>query len=400
MSELRLYLHRTSLRDNADCNWVLRDDEAGRVLASGGGLDNLPAARRCHVVLAADLVSVFPARLPDLSPHKLEPLLPGAAEAHALGEAEQLHVALLGRDVQGMSWLAVTDRGWLQATLARLAEKGVHPDAAAPEFLLLPLEQDAWSVASQEDGALLRMSPICGLALDQGDPPAGLRLALDAAAVRPERLCLFHDGTQPAVDPAAWQDACRLPVTVRGSWSWRSAAWPEGLNLLQGVFLPRHDRLDLGFLWRPLLWGSLTLALIHVSAMAIDTFLLAREQAGLQAQMRQQAERVLPPNATIADPVWQVGALLKALPGSNVQEQQGMLALLGQIGKVQPDGNPELKALAFDAGRLSLEYARVDQGWLAAFLAALKAGGLSAVFTPSGESGGTLVVARGSGHEH
>ena len=172
------------------------------------------------------------------------------------------------------------------------------------------------------------------------------------------------------------------------------------MNLLQGAFLPKHDRLDLGFLWRPVVWGSLALASIHVTAMAIDTLLLSREQAGLQAQMRQLAARVLPPDAAIADPVWQVETLLKALPGSPAQEQQGMLQLLGQIGKIQPaGGNPELKTLAFDAGRLSLEYARVDRDWLDTYLAALKAAGLQAVFTPAREGGGTLVVVTEGGHE-
>ena len=237
MSELRLYLRRASLRDNAGCSWVLRQED-GRILASGSSLDNLPAARHCHLVLAADLVSIFPARLPDLPLRKLEPLLSGAAEAHALGEAEQLHVALLGRDAQGMSWLAVTDRGWLQTTLARLAEKGVHPEAAVPEFLLLPLEANAWSLAGQEDGTLLRVSPFFGLALDQGDPPAGLRLALEHAAVlqagRPGRLCLYHGDTRPAIDPAGWQEACRLPVVSRGGWSWHGAAWPDGVEPAAG----------------------------------------------------------------------------------------------------------------------------------------------------------------------
>ncbi|NTV96927.1 MAG: hypothetical protein HGA75_16200, partial [Thiobacillus sp.] len=80
MSELRLYLRRDSLRDGNECAWVRLDGD-GRVAASGSDLAALPEARRCHLVLAADLVNLVPAELPDLPPHKLQGLLPGAAEA-------------------------------------------------------------------------------------------------------------------------------------------------------------------------------------------------------------------------------------------------------------------------------------------------------------------------------
>ena len=396
MSELRIYLRRDSLRDNDDCNWILRHAD-GRVAASGNTLTNLPKAQRCHLVLAAELVSIVPARLPDLPLRKLAPLLPGAAEAHSIGEAEQLHVAWLGRDDQGLSWLAVTDQAWLQYTFARLTDKGVCVDAAIPECLLLPNEPKSWSLVRHEDGTLLRVSRIFGLALDQGDPPAGLKLALENEAVlqagRPERLCLYQGSAMQAAVLGHWQTACGLPIESRGAWSWREAVWPDEINLLQGSFRPRNDGTDLKFLLKPAAWGVIALVTIQLVGMAIDLVMLSREQGVLQTEMHQLAERVLPPRAAIVDPVWQVGALLKSLQSASTGLPEGMASLLGLIGKLQPEGSGhELKVVSYEGGRLSLDYAQADKDWLDKFRAALVASGLTAAVAASDGGGSVLTI--------
>lgn len=402
MSELRLYLHRDSLRDNNGCPWIVRHDD-GRTIASGNTLENLPQARCCHLVLPADLVTVVPVRLPDLAPRKLATLLSGAVEAHVLGQAEQLHVALLGRDEQGMSWLAVVDKGWLQFTLARLAEKGIEVDAALPESLLLPLEDNAWSLLRHEDGTLLRVSPIFGLAVDRGNPPAGLLLALDHADAtgtgRPRRLCLYQGSAMDSADLERWHSACKLPVVTRGSWDWREPAWPGTINLLQGSLQPRHARMDPRLLLRPIILGGILLATVQVAGMTIDRILLSAEQSALQTKMRDLAERVLPAHAAVVDPAWQIGAQLKALHAANGHESEGMIALLGLAGKVRPaGGNVDLKEIRYDGGRLSLDYAQADEEWLKKFVSALSASGLSASVSPSKAGGTTLLIGVAAAH--
>lgn len=396
MSELRLYSHRDSLRDNNDCLWIVRHDD-GHIIASGNALENLPQAQRCHLVLPADLVTILPVRLPDLAPRKLAPLLSGAVEAHVLGQAEQLHVAWMGRDEQGLSWLAVMDKGWLQYTLARLAEKGIRVDAALPESLLLPLEDNAWSLLRLEDGILLRVSRNFGLAVDQGNPPAGLLMALDNADAigigRPQRLCLYQGSAMDSADLERWHLACKVPVETRGSWDWREPAWPGTDNLLQGSLQPRHARMDLRLLLRPIVLGGILLATVQVAGMTIDRMMLSAEQRALQTKMRDLAERVLPAHAGVVDPAWQIGAQLKALHAAKGHESEGMIALLGLVGKVRPvGGNVDLKEVRYEGGRLSLDYAQADDEWLKKFVSALSASGLSASVAPSKAGGTTLVI--------
>lgn len=396
MSELRLYAKRNSLRDNNDCLWVVRHDD-GHVIASGSTLDKLPTVTRCHLVLPADLVTVLPVRLPDLSPRKLAPLLSGAVEAHVLGQAEQLHVALLGRDEQGLSWLAVVDKGWLHYTLAQLTEKGIRVDAALPESLLLPLEGDAWSLLRREDGTLLRVTQSFGLALDQGNPPAGLWLALENAEangiIRPKRLCLYQGNATDPADLPRWHSACKLPVETRGGWDWREPAWPATINLLQGALQPRHERTVLRVLLRPIIFGLILLAAVQMAGMTIDRVLLSAEQRTLETKMRDLAQKVLPAHAAVVDPAWQIGEQLKALHAARGHESEGMIAMLGLVGKLRPaGGSSDPKEIRYEGGRLSLDYDQADEEWLKKFVAALSAGGLSASVVPSKAGGATVSI--------
>lgn len=396
MSELRLYSQRNSLRDNNDCLWVMRHDD-GHVVASGSTLDQLPPVQRCHLVLPADLVTVLPVRLPDLPPRKLAPLLSGAVEAHVLGQAEQLHVALLGRDEQGLSWLAVVDKGWLQYTLAQLTGKGIRVDAALPESLMLPLEDDAWSLLRHEDGTLLRVSQSFGLALDQGNPPAGLWMALENAEAngirRPQRLCLYQGRATDPADLARWHSACKLPVETRGGWDWREPAWPATINLLQGALQPRHARMDLRVLVRPIVFGVILLATVQLVGMTIDRIMLSAEQRALQTKMRNLAEKVLPAHAAVVDPAWQIGEQLNALNAARGHESDGMIALLGLVGKLRPaGGSSEPKEIRYEGGRLSLDYDPADDEWLKKFVSALSAGGLTASVATSKAGGATVTI--------
>jgi len=396
MSELRLFARRNSLRDNNDCLWAVRHDD-GRVIASGTTLDQLPPVTRCHLVLPADLVTVLPVRLPDLPPRKLAPLLSGAVETHVLGQAEQLHVALLGRDDQGTSWLAVVDKGWLHHTLAQLTEKGIRVDAALPESLLLPLEDDAWSLLRHADGTLLRVSHSFGLALDQGNPPAGVWMALENAEAngfgRPKRLCLYQGNATDQADLARWHSACKLPVETRGGWDWREPAWPATVNLLQGALQPRHARMDPRVLVRPVVLGCILLATVQFTGMTIDRILLSAEQRALQAKMRDLAQKVLPAHAAVVDPAWQIGEQLKALNAARGHESQGMVALLGLVGKLRPaGGGSDPREIRYEGGRLSLDYDPADDEWLKKFVSALSAGGLSAAVAPSKAGGATVSI--------
>lgn len=384
MTELRLYLRRDSLREDKECVWVLRHPD-GHTIASGKDLENLPKAGHYRLVLAADLVTLMPASLPDLPARRLRPLLAAAAEAYSLSEAEQLQVAWLGRDEQSRSWLACIDKTWLNRSLAALNERGVRVDAALPETLLLPVTEGGWSVLWQENGGFVRFGHGSGAVLDRDEPPAALYLALSAkiqpAGQLPKLIRVFRGNAMQAVDTTQWQATLGVPVLTAGPWSWREAAWPEGLDLLQGSEHSRRGRIDVRGLFKSLLWGLPLLAGIQFAGAAVDWGLLNQEQHRLQSEMRVMAERALPAHAAVVDPAWQVGERLRTLRAAQGEGSQGFLSQLDRIGSGWPAGGaPTLRAVEYRDGATSLHLSLADeasaQPWLQSLESALTGKGM------------------------
>jgi len=381
VSELRLYLRRDGLREGQECPWTLLDEQ-GRVAGSGVSLDGLPKARVCRLVLTPELVTLLPTSLPDLPARRLQPLLPAAAEAGLLAEAEQLHVVPAGRAASGQTWLAAIDRAWLERLLAGLAARGVEADAALPESLLLPLHDGEWSVLWNEDGAVARLGAGYGLALDGGEPPAGLRLALTANPA-PTRIRVWAGNALRPADVVAWSEALGVPVEAAGPWDWRTAPWPEGIDLLQGPYAPAHGRLDWGRLLRPLAWGLAALATLQLAGTAIDWALLAEEQTALRAEMHDLAQRALPAHASIVDPAWQVARQLEAGRAAAGLDNAGVTALLGRLGKAWPSGDTlKVQSLDYADGVLHLRLAESSPEPLARLQTAAAERGLAVGIEP------------------
>lgn len=378
MSELRIYLRREV--DLADCAWVLRDGN-GSITTSGSGLDGLPPAQRRHLLLAGDLVSTqaadLPATLARMQSRKRAPLLAAAAESGSLDEAEKLHVAWLGRDDAGLSWMAVLDSDWLTQTLAALRGKGVEVDAVLPETLLLPLTPETWSVLWQEEGALARCTEWRALALDRNQPPAGLVLAESGGQPRPARIRVYRGNALHPADLAAWQVALGLPVEDAGPWSWREPPWPKTLNLLQGAFQSRNHRIDWPTQGRRLAWGLALLAGIQFTGMSLDAFLLMRERQTLEAGMRELATRALPAHAAIVDPAWQMSERLRALRAAHGEDEAGFMALLDRVGQIWPV-DVRVSHLDYRDQSLTLTLETPPGPWLDNLLPALAGVGLRA----------------------
>lgn len=376
MSELRLYLRRDSLQEGTDCGWALLDD-SGQPQGGGTRLENLPRARRCRLVLAGDLVLGVRATLPDLPERRLAPLLPAAAEAATLVDADTLHAVVLARGEGGMATLGVVEEAWLSRVLARLAGLGLYPDSALPEYLLLPWEEGSWSVGWQGGNVLARFGKAEGMALDDSEPPVGLILAL-AERGRPAEVKVYQGSHVGTPDWTSWRNALGTGVESAGAWDWRTAPWPDLPDLMQGKFSPGRGRLDWARLGRTLGWGAALLAGIHLSGMFLDWALLAREHAAIKQEMRVLAERVLPAHAAVVDPPWQVAERLQGLrSASGKPAPDSLLGLLGRFGEVWPAaGGAQVKAITYEAGTLSVSVSGADATWVEQFKAIAAGRGL------------------------
>ncbi len=377
MSELRLYLRRDSLQEGTDCNWALLDD-SGLLQSSGPRLEDLPKYRRCRLVLASELALTVKVQLPDLPERRLVPLLPAAAEAASLLEADAIHAVVLQRGEGGEAILAVVEDSWLGRILSKLAGLGLHPDDALPEYLLLPWTEGDWSVGWRVSDSLARLGNAEGATLDDGDPPIGLTLAL-AQRTLPGAVKVYQGSGVGTPDWGRWRDALPMVVEPAGPWDWRTAPWPDLPGLLQGKYSPGRNRLDWTRLVRPLAWGVAALVGIHVAGMTLDWAILASENAHIQREMKLLAEKALPAHAAVVDPAWQVSEQIQRLhAAAGNPASDDFLGLLGRLGQAWPlGGGNRIQAVNYDGSALTVSLAQADASWLAQLKLGAAARGLT-----------------------
>lgn len=391
MSELRVYLRRDSLLEGTDCPWALLDD-GGQLKSSGSQLADLPRARRCRLVLAADLVLGVKVPLPDLPERRLAPLLTAAVEAETLLEPDSIHAVLMERAADGEAVLAVIDGAWLKRVLGRLAALGLHPDSALPEYLLLPWTEGQWSVGWRSGGLIVRFGRCEGMVLDEGEPPVGLVLALTGRG-RPEAVTVHVADNAGAPDWERWREVLATRVEAAGAWDWRSVPWPQLPGLLQGRHAPGLKRVDWARLARPAAWGLASLAAIQVVGVNLDWAMLARERAAIQKEQRVLAERSLPANAAIVDPPLQVAERLRGLQAATGNPSpDSLVGLLGRLSQAWPSaGNINVRTLNYEGGALSATVAAADAAWIDQLKLAAGTQGL-VVEAQAGSEGGAGIV--------
>lgn len=379
MSELRLYLRRDTFLEGADCAWALLDDK-GHLQSSGNQLVDLPRSRRCHLVLASDLVLSLKVPLPDLPERRLTPLLPAAAEAATLLDADAIHAVVMDRPKEGEATLAVVEEAWLTRILAKLAGLGLHPESALPEYLLLPWTEGSWSVGWRSSNSVARFGKSEGMSLDDNEPPVGLILAL-AQRGHAEAVKVYLGENAGSPDWDRWRTALETTVESAGPWDWHTVPWPELPGLLQGKHSPGLKRMDWTRLARPVAWGVISLAVIQLAGLTLDWVSLARENTKIKQEMHVLAERALPANSAIVDPPWQLRERLQAMQtATGKPAPNALVGLLDRLSQAWPKlGNTQVQTLSYEGGALSVSIAEADTTWLDQLKTAATAQGLAIV---------------------
>jgi type II secretion system protein L len=269
----------------------------------------------------------------------------------------------------------------LAQTLGRLDRLGLVPAAAYPECLLPRLEPRAWVVVCNGAESFARTGEREGSALDsaaEGEPPVGLRLALDAArdAGRPpERIVLRAAPGATLADAARWSEALAVPVEHGEPWSWMQTAEKPGLDLLQGEFAPQGSGGPWrGRLWRPALLAAATLA-VASCGLATDWALKSAERDRLQEEMRTLYRDTFGASEVIVDAPLQMSrahAELQWLAGQGGGGE--FMTLLDALAARLPDPAMQgAETLTYEAGRLTLSLRARDPRQSAALAAQLRA---------------------------
>jgi len=266
--------------------------QGGQVLAAGSGnLDQSPVKGACEVVLASDLVTLDTVAAPPSQQRRLGSALRFLAEELALPDPEQLHVTAAPGPTKNSLCLAIVDRQWLQALLARLEGAGLSASSAYPESLLPALTPHTWTVVSHGGEAFVRMGESEAIALDTAEAnaaPAALQLALEqarAAGTGPQAIVVRSARGSAPPDVHSWSAALGIPLESGPEWHWAAAHPRPQLEILQGEFAARLGATHwLKRLRRPAIMVAALLALSLV-AIGLDWAAKARERRMLAAEM-------------------------------------------------------------------------------------------------------------------
>jgi general secretion pathway protein L len=164
-------------------------DSAGSVREHGSSelLPDTVAGSSCEIVLASDTVLLDEIEVPAAQQRRVSGALRFLIEDRVIPEPERLHVVAASTAGRDRLFTAAVDHQWLQSLLTRLQRAGLAPRSAVPECLLAPFTPGAWTVVWNGSESFARTGELAGFALDamqDGTPPAALRLALENA--RPE----------------------------------------------------------------------------------------------------------------------------------------------------------------------------------------------------------------------
>ena len=421
MSLLRI--HASLLDPPQHCQWILIADDRGTpaggggrtlagqgsgmltgqgsaTLAGQGPLTELPRhAGRVQLVLPASQVLITRARLPQAARRNAGSLLAFAVEERTAGDPEANQVSWLGTTVDH-DVLAVVDKAGLARWHEALGTAGIDGYELHCEALLLPWTPGEWSLAWNGDEGFVRSGELEGAATDCGDrdlPPLSLRLMLDEATVAgeaPGTLAVYQTGEGALPDAGAWARELGIPVRLAGPWDWRDAPPDAGVSLIRQqqrwrVLAGLPARL------RPAAWILGAALAIHAVALVIDWTALANEQRALRQQMEARFRGVFPDAVAVADPALQMRRKLAEARHAAGQSDGGdFLPMIEQVAAATRDlPTGAVRTVAYEAGRLSIELAALDDAGVRRIEARLRQSGLDVESPPAASrSAGASVI--------
>lgn len=391
---MTLRIHIDRWQDaSSPCAWA-QIDEAGAMRASGhDALADMPPDDDAILIFAAPHVLATMATLPKIKRSKLETALPYALEDSLLDDAATMHVTLGPKLSDGSNVLYAIDRDWLTQLLAAARSAKIRVRRAVPEYCLLPLRNEEWSLAWSGSQGFLSTASSMGLALDSGDnlrSPTALQLRLRQSP--PAALRLFALGSEIA--QPQWGLGIPL-IFERQSFDWRKVNIPATApNLLWGKFAP-PPRLREFWPWlRPALLAGLLLFSVEAVLSNLEWALFALEKRTLNNHMEQVFRETFGAEAVIVDAPLQmrrnVANLRHAAGTADDADFLPLLDRFAAIAETQP--GLRQRTVRYADGKLDVELALPGKAALDSLQQRLAETGLMVQLTDSQESGAETVV--------
>jgi general secretion pathway protein L len=336
----------------------------GSIAASGHGalvdVAESIVGSRVVVIVPGEDVLLCGASVPGQKRRLLAQALPYVLEEQLVDDVEELHFAI-GKVEDDKAAVAVVRHDVISAWLEQLRDAGIEPYALVPETLVLPLDENQWSLLCQSERCLLRTGPQAGLAMDKDNASALLSLCLSEAESSDAKLqsIKVYDIAEAAPDLSGLDIELQQQVETMPPLNLMASVYDENqvINLLQGQY-SRRGRVSQ--YWRPWRVAASMVAvwlIMQVVVSVMDYQRLNSDQQTLQTEIIAAYKQAFPEARNIPNPRVQMERALKSLRGGGSAGAGGFSELLTQVGKQFKDAsNIKLQRVSYKDGLLDVGF--------------------------------------------
>lgn len=388
MSQLRIYLEYDWQDASSLCDWALLD-AAGAITRSGAGeLASMPVADECVAVVGASQVLCLAKTLPKIRSSQLEAALPLAVEESMLGDAGDQHVVPGVTRSDGATVLYAMDKARLRRFIEACAGATIRLRHVVPEYCLLSVGADEWSMAWDGQNGFLAMPFAQGMSLGNGDvnhSPAAFSLQWKAIATAPSKVSVFTEAETIPQWPG-------IPLARADEpFDWRAAPLKSDTpNLLWGKFKPPIRLQEWWPKVRPLFWIIVIALCIEAMGYNLQWWSLAHEKQDLKQSMNAVFQETFGNEVEVMDASLQMQrSLARARHAVGASDEADFLPLLERVSaELAVQVGSQVKGLRYADGQLDIEVRSSGRADVDALERRLSEQGLSVQVLDVSESGG------------
>jgi len=264
-----------------------------------------------------------------------------ALEDSLLDDAEAYHVAV-GPSIGGdRHAVAAVLHEQMRLWLTEFEEAGMAaPVAMVPEALLLPYQEQSWTILLENDWATVRAGAAGGFSCDLGNLPFMLESLLKKPG-SPERLRVLTGMAAMPKDTLAeleqlaekaGKGKLEIIMLTHALAAFSSAEGASILNLLQLTYAPSSPWREKLLPWRPAFALAASWVVLQIAITGMDYLRYDQQSTELQTQVTQYFRQTFPEIQRIVNPKIQMNQQLDLLRRG--RQNQGFLPLLGEVSPV------------------------------------------------------------------
>jgi general secretion pathway protein L len=367
------------------CPWVLLGADDRPISEGLSEPRHWPAAAACEVLLLGAQCLWLEVPLPGAARRDLPRLIAYALEDRLLKDPDTQHLTVSHRRPAGdgerdLVGVLIVARERMRALIAQLSAIGRSPQSIVAEVQTAPGGSDAWHLSMAGSGAVLRVAPSAGIALDaEMLAPLLAQHAANARAANqpPAHVDIHVAAGSHAPDLAALAADAALGMRSGAPYLWWQGASRQAANLLHGEFASRErNSAWLARVRPPLLLAAAALLLWLVAG--LGEVLWLRGELAASTQRTARAYQSAFPKSPVVSPAAQMRQQLNLERARHgLLRDDDALALLAEAAAaLGTDAADSIAALQYADGRLDLSLSGPAAERADALTGLLKARGL------------------------